>query len=303
MLRELMTVQGSLQVFGTVAPGADRFENFMAEAEAGLATRPKLRPTELVGAGVAVRSVSPAEVTLREVGFRYQEQFVLKGIREVFPAAKVTAIVGESGAGKSTLVDLILGVLTPTEGEVRISQGSRVGYVPQESVLFEGTVRENLTLWGASVEGQRDVQDQGLWEALRAAGAEAFVRDLPGQLEARVGERGVRLSGGQRQRLCIARELVRRPGLLVLDEATSALDSESEQVIQSTIRALRGAVTIVLIAHRLATVREADQILVLDRGRVVERGTFSELSQAGGRFRRMVDLQDLRADSQQEGLR
>lgn len=285
MLRELMVVQGSLQVFGTVSPSVDRIETFLKESEerARVEPPPSFSRKERGGA-------DPAEVRMERIGFKYDAAWVLRDIDVCIPPAKIFALVGESGAGKSTLVDLVLGVLNPTEGAVKISENVRIGYVPQDSVLFDATIRENLTLWGSDPRDETQV-----WEALRAAGAEAFVRALPEGLETCVGERGVRLSGGQKQRLSIARELFREPGLLVMDEATSALDAESEHVIQTTLRALRGKVTIILIAHRLATVREADQILVLDQGRIVQRGTFEELAQQEGRFRRMVELQDLGA--------
>jgi ABC-type multidrug transport system fused ATPase/permease subunit len=285
MLRELMVVQGSLQVFGAVSPGVDRLEEYLAESES------RARVDTSVGQ-VGRAQGRPVEVSLEKIGFRYDTTWVLREIDAQIEPAQVIALVGESGAGKSTLVDLVLGVLTPTEGAIRIPEGARIGYVPQESVLFDATIRENVSLWTSVVNRTKD--DAELWAALRSAGAEDFVRALPQGLETPIGERGVRLSGGQRQRLSIARELYRKPDLLVMDEATSALDAESEHVIQTSLKSLKGKVTVILIAHRLATVREADQILVLDQGRVVQRGSFETLAQQEGRFRRLVELQDLR---------
>ncbi|HEX6259809.1 MAG TPA: ATP-binding cassette domain-containing protein, partial [Woeseiaceae bacterium] len=227
-----------------------------------------------------------SEIRLRNVRFRYDkdvEQNVLAGLDFVIPAQRTTALVGPSGAGKSTLADLLMGLLEPDAGAVEVdavpltrkslrSWRGRVAYVPQETFLFHDTVRANL-LWA-----RPEATDDELWRALDAAAAGEFVRAMPRGLDTVVGERGIRVSGGERQRLALARALLRAPSLLILDEATSALDSESERRVQGSIEALHGRLTMIVIAHRLSTIRSADQIVVLDGGRVVEIGTWSELA-------------------------
>jgi ATP-binding cassette subfamily C protein len=206
-------------------------------------------------------------------------------------ARRTTAVVGPSGAGKTTVADLVMGLVRPAAGRVVVDgrvldegwlRGWRegIGYVSQDTVLFHDTVRANL-LWARPNAG-----DDEVWEALRAAAADGFVGALPQGLDTVVGDRGVRLSGGERQRLALARALLRRPALLILDEATSALDTENERRIRDAIAALHGRVTILLITHRLSSVRDADVIHVLEAGRLVESGDWATLlAKPGGRFR------------------
>ena len=226
------------------------------------------------------------EIRLQHVRFRYDKdvaQDVLAGVDFVIPAQRTTALVGPSGAGKSTLADLIMGLLEPDAGVIEVdgvpltrkslrSWRGSVAYVPQETFLFHDTIRANL-LWArpAATDGE-------LWRALDAAAAAEFVRAMPLGLDAVVGERGMRVSGGERQRLALARALLRAPALLILDEATSALDSENERRVQGSIEALHGRLTMIVIAHRLSTIRAADQIVVLDGGRVAEIGVWAELA-------------------------
>ncbi|HEY1107316.1 MAG TPA: ABC transporter ATP-binding protein [Opitutaceae bacterium] len=234
-------------------------------------------------------------IRLENVSFQYDvtQPTVLKAIDLRIPSRRVVALCGPSGAGKSTIADLLLGLLSPTAGRILVDgnnlAGDRlhdwrrsVGYVPQETFLFHDTIRANL-LWahpGAS--------DADLREALRAAAAE-FVDRLPAGIDTVVGDRGVRLSGGERQRIALARALLRRPTLLVLDEATSALDTHNERLVQDAIERLHGEITIVLIAHRLSTVRNADCIVVLEDGAVVETGSWDDLShREQGAFRRLI---------------
>lgn len=216
-------------------------------------------------------------------------RLALEGATLVIPAGKKVALVGASGAGKSTLFSVLLGFVTPARGEVlwdgqplsktrRSSLLAQVAWVPQEPVLFSGSVRQNLLL------GRPDATEAELWEALERAHARGFVDALPSQLEERVGERGSRLSGGQRQRLAIARAFLRRPSLLLLDEPTSSLDSRSEEEVQKGMAELMRGRTTLVIAHRLATVRDADLIYVLERGRVAEHGSHAELTSRGGLY-------------------
>lgn len=236
-------------------------------------------------------------IRLEGVSFRYDaaaSAAALHGIDFVLPARQVIALCGPSGAGKSTLADILLGLLAPSSGRVLVDNedlaGPRVhgwrqsaGYVPQETFLFHESVRANLC-WA-----KPDATEAEIRAALRAAAAEEFVDRLPRGLDTVVGDRGVRLSGGERQRIALARALLRRPTLLILDEATSALDTHNERLVQDAIERLHGELTIVLIAHRLSTIRKADQIVVLEEGRIVESGTWKELSERQqGAFQRLL---------------
>jgi len=216
---------------------------------------------------------------------------------EVAPRTSV-AFVGGSGAGKSTIVNMITGLLQPSSGSLTLSGTSyvelnlealreRIGYVTQESVIFNDSVHNNICLWDHS----RTPEDVG-FAAAKASAAE-FIEKMPEKYQSTLGDRGVLLSGGQRQRITIARELLRGSPLLILDEATSALDSATEQEIQHELEAAHGERTIIMIAHRLSTVRHCDRIFVLENGRLVESGSYDELYRKGGIFRSMADRQAL----------
>lgn len=237
------------------------------------------------------------EIQFENVSFRYAAtggREVLGGVNLRIPARQITAFCGPSGAGKSTVADLLMGLLRPTAGRVLVDGEpladarlhdwrEGVGYVPQETFLFHESIRANL-LWA-----RPEATETELLAAVRAAAAEEFMSRLPQGLDTVVGDRGMRLSGGERQRIALARALLRQPTLLVLDEATSALDTANEQLIQQAIERLHGELTIVIIAHRLSTVQNADQIIVLDQGRVVESGSPAKLAaQAGGHFQRLM---------------
>jgi len=241
------------------------------------------------------------ELRFDAVWFRYAENEpdVLREMSFSIPKGKVTAIVGPSGAGKSTIADLIARMYAPSRGRILLDDRpidaisetqwrAGVAVVTQNAFLFPTSIKENVRF------GRLDATDAEVAEAVRLANLEDVVADLPQGLETWVGERGVRLSGGQAQRVAIARAMLADPALLVLDEATSAQDSISEQSIQAAIEKLARNRTVVVIAHRLATVREADQILVLDKGALVERGTHVELIEAGGLYAQLVAHQDLR---------
>jgi ABC-type multidrug transport system fused ATPase/permease subunit len=245
-------------------------------------------------------------IEFREVCFAYDEDDgdVLHDVNVSVPANHTIALVGESGAGKSTLVDMMTLMLRPRTGEVYIdgvpgkevdlaSWRSQIGYVSQETVVFDDTVANNISLWQGDVETEPALRARVI-DAAERAHADHFIRDLPNGYQTVVGDRGVRLSGGQRQRLFVARELFKQPNLLLLDEATSDLDTASEQHIQDSIDALKGEVTVVIIAHRLSTVKNADRVYVLDDGHVVEKGSYHALRErVGGQFREMVEMQTL----------
>jgi len=239
-------------------------------------------------------------VRLESVSFRYEAAAdpALVSVSLTVPAGQTTAIVGPSGSGKSTLADLLLGLIVPERGRVLVDETplapelipawrEQIGYVPQDSFHFHDTLRANL-LWA-----RPDASEADLKEALEVAAAE-FVARLPQGLDTVLGDRGIRLSGGERQRVALARALVRRPAMLILDEATSSLDSENERRVQDAIERLHGHLTILVITHRLATVRFADSIHVLEGGRLVESGDWqSLLNGSAGRFRAMCEAQGL----------
>ncbi len=237
-------------------------------------------------------------IEFRDVSFTYPTNHkpTLSHITFSASPGKMIALVGPSGSGKSTLINLVIGFLRPSQGAIHIDGVDNkdldlrtvrkfLSVVPQESVLFDGTISENISY------GLSGVSTQEIEKALRDANAWDFVQAFDERVETIVGERGARLSGGQRQRLAIARALIRNPRILILDEATSALDSESEKLIQLALTPLMRDRTTFVVAHRLSTVQEADQILVLDEGKIIESGTHSELVTKHGLYRQLYDAQ------------
>jgi ABC-type multidrug transport system fused ATPase/permease subunit len=236
-------------------------------------------------------------VAFDNVWFEYEAgQPVLRGISFEAPAGTTTALVGSSGSGKSTLIGLVMAFNRPTQGRVLIDgrdlgdlrlgdYRAHLASVLQESFLFDGSIAENV---GYARPGASRAE---IIEACRIAHCDEFVTKFPEGYDTIVGERGVKLSGGQRQRVSIARAILSNPRVLILDEATSSLDSESEQLIQDGLRSLRAGRTTFVIAHRLSTIRSADQILVIEAGEIVERGTHAALLAADGRYRQLYDKQ------------
>ncbi|HEX7783249.1 MAG TPA: ABC transporter transmembrane domain-containing protein [Sphingobium sp.] len=257
---------------------------------------PELAPPD---APIAIPSGTGARIGFDDVTFRYPtrpETAALEHFNLTIEPGETVAVVGPSGAGKSTLIQLAQRFYDPDAGAVRLNGVSlkdadpaevraTMAMVPQESVIFAASARDNLRY------GNWTATDEQIWAAARAANAETFLRALPQGLDSYMGEAGTRLSGGQKQRVAIARALLRDAPILLLDEATSALDAESERLVQDALEVLMQGRTTIVIAHRLATVRAADRIIVMDGGRIVEQGTHAALYAQGGLYARLAKLQ------------
>jgi ABC-type multidrug transport system fused ATPase/permease subunit len=243
--------------------------------------------------------LNQGKLSLEALSFHYQDDDkpVLKNLQIDIAPNTTVAFVGTSGAGKTTLVDIITGLLKPQLGHVKLDNillediqkdvwRSKIGYVAQDLTIFDDTIANNISLFEEAATQEK------VKRAATMASAIDFIEELPKGFQTKIGDNGVRLSGGQKQRLFIARELYKKPDLLILDEATSALDSESERYIQDSIDKLKGKITVIIIAHRLSTIRNVDNIYVLEKGRVVESGPYEELiSKKESRFSKMIELQ------------
>lgn len=289
-MKELTVMQGSWQAFVSYSNGVDRIREFL---------KLKGNPIDERNHGVPVPQFKN-QIKATNLGCTLGNKTVLHQVNFEIKKNQTVAFVGESGAGKSTVINLITGIIQPSTGEMSMDGVSysdmnlkklrqKMGYVTQENVIFDGTVAENVTLWASPETFDAKKVEQ----SLQVSGADQFVQELKQKTDEPVGDRGVKLSGGQRQRIALSREIYRDPEILILDEATSALDSESEFHIQKQIENLKGKATIILVAHRLSTIKNCDYIYVLEKGKVVQSGTFEQLSKTDGSFSRMINLQSL----------
>ena len=238
-----------------------------------------------------------SNIEFRNVSFAYETDLVLKNINLTIAKGKTIALVGTSGGGKSTMADLIPRFYDPTAGEVRIDGKSitdyeieslrkQMGVVTQESILFNDTIFNNIAF------GMPNVSEGAVMHAAKIANAHDFIMQTEKGYQTLIGERGSKLSGGQRQRLSIARAVLKNPPILILDEATSALDSESEKLVQEALFNLMQHRTSIVIAHRLSTIQHADEILVIQNGEIVERGTHDQLTQRDGLYKKLSNIQN-----------
>ncbi|MCL4129022.1 UNVERIFIED_CONTAM: hypothetical protein GTU68_051126 [Idotea baltica] len=237
-----------------------------------------------------------SQIEFKNISFKYQDDYVLKDFSLTIPKGKTVALVGQSGSGKSTIANLITRFYDVNKGEILIdgidirelttsSLRAQLGIVTQDAILFNESIKNNLKL------GKNEATDDDIIEALKIANAWEFVKDLPEGIETNIGDSGNKLSGGQKQRLSIARAVLKSPPIMVLDEATSALDTESERLVQIALENMMKNRTSIVIAHRLSTIQNADTIVVLNKGEIVEQGKHDELITRNGVYKKLVDMQ------------
>lgn len=235
-------------------------------------------------------------INLTNVSFKYEDEFVLKNFSLQIPKGKTVALVGQSGSGKSTIANLITRFYDVNEGTIDIdgvnikqisktSLRSLMGIVSQDSILFNDTVANNIRL------GKPNATEEELIEATQIANAYEFIKELPDEMQTNIGDSGGKLSGGQKQRLSIARAVLKNPPIMILDEATSALDTESEKLVQTALENMMKNRTSIVIAHRLSTIQNADLIVVMQKGEIVEQGTHNELLALKGSYHKLVAMQ------------
>ena len=243
-----------------------------------------------------VKTGFDSQITFENISFKYENEYVLKDFSLTIPKGKTVALVGQSGSGKSTIANLITRFYDVNKGRVLIdgidirdlttsSLRNQLGIVTQDAILFNDSIKNNLKL------GKDDATDEEVIEALKIANAWEFVNQLPNGIETNIGDAGNKLSGGQKQRLSIARAVLKSPPIMVLDEATSALDTESERLVQVALENMMKNRTSIVIAHRLSTIQNADEIVVLNKGEIVEKGEHNELIKMNGIYKKLVDMQ------------
>ena len=286
-LPKFQTIQQSYQGFLLYFPNLDVINSFIQKSDVNKESQGSKQ----------FKSLSNS-IELKNVSFSYttKSNFSLSNLSLSFNKNTFTALVGPSGSGKSTLIDLVIGLLSPSKGDIlvnnlplrdydNVSYRQKIGVVSQDILLLNDTIKTNLT-WGIT-----SVSKQRLNTILKQTHCVEFIDNMKDGLDTIIGDRGAKLSGGQRQRLCFARALLQKPDILILDEATSALDPESEEFIKDTIHQLKGSLTIIMISHRLASVKKADRIIVLDKGKIIEEGTWKQLSEKKGKFSLFKSLQ------------
>ncbi len=289
-------------VFSQIIPPAKTFAQGFFSIQKGIASAERI--FEILDADEVIEEIPNAkevngfnkEIEFRNVVFRYEKEDVLKNINLKIPKGKLTALVGESGGGKSTMADLIPRFYDVTAGEIYLDgeniknlkiEGLRklMGIVSQESILFNDTILNNIAF------GLENISKEDVIAAAKVANAHEFILNTDDGYETNIGDRGVKLSGGQRQRISIARAVLANPPILILDEATSSLDTESEKLVQEALFNIMKDRTSIVIAHRLSTIQHADEIIVLKKGEIVERGTHKELIEMDGVYKRLQNLQ------------
>ncbi|MDQ3534604.1 MAG: ATP-binding cassette domain-containing protein [Bacteroidota bacterium] len=240
------------------------------------------------------------KIILKNINLSYGNVKVLKNIEIFIPKKTTIALVGASGSGKTTLVNIISGLLKPDEGDVYIDNLSlqeynlntyrnKIGYISQEPVVFNDTIFNNITFWA-----EKNAENiKHFKEVIELASLKEFIDDLENKEDTYLGDHGILISGGQRQRISIARELFKNPEILILDEATSALDSETEKLIQENLDNLHGSYTMIVIAHRLSTIKKADIIYLMDKGEILDEGSYNDLLRSSKKFKHLVTLQQL----------
>jgi subfamily B ATP-binding cassette protein MsbA len=294
---ELVAFMVALGLLNEPLKGISKIHNLTQQARAGAENVFAILDTHPVIAddGIVDAPDQPTKLIFKDVSFDYGDEPVLRNVDFHIDAGEVVAVVGPSGSGKSTLANMIPRLMDPNRGSIMLgdrdikdyrlrSLRQGIAIVSQDTFLFDDTILANISF--GSNATQNEIED-----AARAANAHDFIVSLPHGYHTRVDERGIRLSGGQRQRICIARAILRNPSFLILDEATSALDAESEALVQEAIERLMKGRSVLAIAHRLSTVRQADRILVLDQGAIVEHGNHDALIAAQGSYARLVQRQ------------
>jgi subfamily B ATP-binding cassette protein MsbA len=289
-------------VFSQISPPAKSITQSYYSIQKGIASAERI--FEVLDAQEVIKEKPNAstvkgfnhEIVFDHVNFKYESDWVLKDINLQIPKGKIIAIVGESGGGKSTIVDLLPRFYDVTEGQILLdNQDIRdykiddlrglMGIVSQESVLFNDTVFNNIAF------GLTNVSEEAVIEAAKIANAHDFIQNMEEGYQTNIGDRGVKLSGGQRQRISIARAVLANPDILILDEATSSLDTESERLVQDALSKIMNNRTTLVIAHRLSTIQHADEIVVIQKGKIIERGTHGELMAKKGFYKKLQDMQ------------
>lgn len=289
-LNVMMTVQTSWNGFLQSTGSLENFQNFTTELRTHSENYGKLKFKKL-----------ESSLQLQDVEFNYDGgEKILKNINLLIKKNQTIAFVGESGSGKTTTVNLLAGLFNPVHGkylidnidahdiDLRQFQG-RIGYITQESIVFDDTIFNNVTFW----DNPTPENKKKFWETMEKASLTSFVNELPEKENTRLGANGIMVSGGQKQRISIAREIYKDIDILIMDEATSALDSGTERAIQEKIDEMKGKYTIVIVAHRLSTIKNADVIVLMDKGKITNIGSFDELLEHSLKFKNMVSLQEM----------